>query len=370
MGAPAKGPRVKWKRGWAYAHFTWNGVSYRIALHTQDKAVAAQRCAQEYADVVAGRKVATPQSPTKRLDLAQLLEEWLTTKRPTLDVRTVPTIEGYCRTFVEAFGSLDNITRATARDFGMRRLGAALRTTVLRELAYLRQFLVWAEEHQYIPAVPVVPPLPPKAGGTRTGTQRARPVTLTMREAIELVSHLPETSKTIDGRKWPLRSRFEFMRLTGLRPETISRLSVPENWTRKAPQLELANEDDKARYGRTLDLTPEAHRILLDVAPERGVIFGHHVFYKALKKAAALVLDEARARDFAPYDLRHLFAKDRLDDGAITRGVSYLLGHKRVSTTDKYLAPDRRAGAEALRARRQNRRTRTESAPAQKGKRR
>ena len=32
MGRPAKGLRVRAKRGWAYAHFTWDSYEYRIAL--------------------------------------------------------------------------------------------------------------------------------------------------------------------------------------------------------------------------------------------------------------------------------------------------------------------------------------------------
>ena len=34
--------------------------------------------------------------------------------------------------------------------------------------------------------------------------------------------------------------------------------------------------------------------------------------------------------------------------GATLRGVAYMLGHKRMSTTDKYLAPDRAAGRAAI----------------------
>lgn len=368
MGRTAKAWRIIWKRGWAYVRFTWSGVDVRHALWTQDPGTAAHDGAIHYAKVVSGELAISTsrQRPGQLLDLANALDAWIESKRPTLDHESVSMLETYARTYVDFFASLDNLTEVTCEDFGTHRLGRALRTTVLRERAYLVQFLEWCKPRGYIQQVPHVPKLPPKAQGIRTGTHRAKAVRITKAEAVAIIKLLPAESKTIDGRKWPLQKRFDFMRLTGFRPETISRLSVPENWTRGASHVELTNEDDKARYGRDVDIVPDARRILMECAPEKGTIFGRHVFYKALKRAAALVLDPARAKDFAPYDLRHHFARDLLDRGAKVRGVSYQLGHKRVSTTDKYLAPDRQAGAEALRAK--NQRTRTKPAPARKGR--
>jgi integrase len=135
---------------------------------------------------------------------------------------------------------------------------------------------------------------------------------------------------------------------TGLRPETLSRLSVPDHWRPGMRHLELTNEDDKARFGREVDLTDEAVEILQRVATGRGPIFGRHNYSKAIKRAAVTVLGSIRGRGFAPYDFRHGRAKALLDAGAPIRGVSYVLGHKRVSTTDKYLAPERSAGRDAL----------------------
>ena len=167
---------------------------------------------------------------------------------------------------------------------------------------------------------------------------------------MAILAELPELSKTIGGRRWPLRDRFAFMWETTLRPETLSRLMVPDHWRPGARHLELTDEDDKARWGREVDLSDEAVAILERVAPARGLIFGRHSYYKAIKRAAAAVLGPLKGKSFAPYDFRHGRAKERLDAGAPIRGVSYMLGHKRVSTTDKYLAPERSAGIEALNA--------------------
>ena len=350
MGRPSEGWKVRWKRGWGYVHFTWEKHPHRIALGTRDRRQAQEAAAREYAEVVSGRRRPLRRQPGTLLDLAELLDAWLESKRTSIDVEFFPQLESYARLYVDRFRSLDRITEASSSTFGLVRLGEVLRTTVLRELSYLRQFLAWCELHGAITVVPVVPKLPPKAKGLRSGPQRAKAVHISEAEAKEIIAALPEFSKTIDGRKWPLRARFAFMWETALRPGTLSRLRVPDHWRPGAEHLEIADEDDKARWGRPVDLTEEAIRLLREVAPAAGFIFGDHTFAKAIKAAAIAVLGPVRGKSFAPYDFRHGRAMERLDEHAPMRGVSYMLGHKRVSTTDKYLAPDRRAGAAALAA--------------------
>lgn len=352
MGRPAEGVRVTWKRGWAYARFRWQGQDHRVALGTRDAREAATSAARAYSDVVSGRIATTARRPGQLLALDELLAEWIEWKRPALDVETAKTLDVYARKFLGYFGSLDRITEANAASYGMTRLGQAMRTTVLRELAYLRQFLAWCKQQGSLAAVPLVPTLPPKARGKRTGTQRAKAVDITPAEALAIIAALPEQSKKIGDRKWPIRARFAFAWETTLRPASVAALSVPEHWRPGLRALELPDDDDKARFGRTLDLTPAAVATLKACVPPggAGLVFGAHSFAKAIKRAARAVLGAERAEDFAPYDFRHGRAKALLDAGAPLRGVSYLLGHKRPSTTDRYLAPDRRAGAAALAA--------------------
>jgi integrase len=367
MGRQAEGWTVHWKRGWAYAHFTWDHYYHRIALKTRDKREAQAAAARAYAEVVSGARRPIRKRPGQLLDLADLMDAWIESKRPSLDVDTVPTLEGYARRFVDTFESLDRITEATTANFGIARLGQALRTTVLRELSYLREFLRWCKQQGALVETPYVPPLPPKAQGTRTGKQRAKFVHISPAEAKAILSLLPEESKKIGGRTWPLRARFAFMWETALRPGTLSRLRVPDNWRPGMRHLELTNEDDKARFGREVDITDAAVRILAKVAPEAGLVFGKHNYSKAIKRAAVEVIGPVRGKSFAPYDFRHGRAKALLDAGAPIRGVSYGLGHKRVSTTDKYLAPERSAGASAVRVANQNH---TILSPAKRRKRR
>lgn len=349
MGRPSKGLQVRWKRGWAYACFTWDHYEHRIALRTREKRTAEEAAARAYAKVISGEWRPTRRRPGKLHDLADLLDLWLETKSPTLDPEFAPTLETYARRYVDYFESLDKITEATGASFGLARLQQVLRTTTNRELSYLREFLRWCKMQGALVSVPHIPRLPPKAQGVRAGKHRAKAVHITPEQASQILALLPEESKTIDGRKWPLRARFAFMWETSLRPGTLNRLRTPDHWRPGVRFLELENQDDKARWGREVDLTEAAVAILEHVAPERGLIFGRHCFYKAIKRAAVAVLGPVKGKGFAPYDFRHGRAKALLDAGAPIRGVSYVLGHLRVSTTDKYLAPERSAGQEALR---------------------
>lgn len=380
MGRATESFRIEWPRGWARVRFTWQGLDHRIALGirrgTPSERDAQAKAAREYAAIVTGQRKHEPR-PTRishHVDLPVLLHRWIESKRPSLDHTTVPTLKVYARLFVATFGELGAIDEASATTFGLERLGHALRKTVNRELAYLRQFLAWCNLHGHLTDVPPVPRLPPKASGTRTGTQRAKFVHVTPHEAGRILGELGDESKTIDGRKWPVRARFEFAWETALRPETLSRLRVPENWQPGMKHVELTDQDDKARYGRDVDLTPRAIAILRRVAPPQGgAIFGRHNFMKRIKRAAIAILGEARGRNFAPYDFRHGRAKALLDAGAPIRGVSYVLGHKKVSTTNIYLAPDRAAGAQAIACRlqqdsRPRNRPRRKIGPRGKGK--
>lgn len=350
MGRRTEGHKVKWKRGWAYARFTHEGIRYDVALRTRDPDEAPRRAAYEYAEVVSGRRRPVARQSRTALDLQELLAVWIDSQKGALDPKTLDTLEVYARHYVGFFASLDRITEAGGGDYGRARLTKVLRKTVLKELSFLRQFLAWCKEQGVLSEVPLIPPLKKKAPGVRSGTQRAKPVDITEEEAHAILERLPVESKRIGERRWPIRARFLFAWETGLRPSSVELLSVPTHWTHGSAELVLEDADDKARFGRTLDLSKTALAVLRAVAPPDGLIFGEHCFDKALKRAAREVLGERRGKSFAAYDFRHGRAQTLVDAGASLRGVAYLLGHKRLSTTDRYLRADRREGQRALAA--------------------
>jgi len=349
MGRRATGWRVRRRaNGYLYVWFTHKGEEHRISLGTRDTGTAARVAPVEYARVVSGQRRTIARGALVGVELDVLLSKWIASKVTSLDPESVEMIESYARKYVAFFRSLDGITESSASAYGGTRLGQVLRTTVLRELMYLRQFLKWCAIEGALLEAPTVPELPKKARGVRSGKQRAAPVEINESEARAIIAQLPVLSKRIDGKKWPLRLRYIVAWGTGLRPETLARLSVPEHWRPGSSTLVLTDEDDKARYGRTVDLTPEVVVALEACATGAGLIFGKHEFSKALKKAALPVIGERKAKDFAAYDFRHGRASTLLDGGAAARGISYVLGHKRPSTLDRYTRPSRRAGREAL----------------------
>lgn len=85
------------------------------------------------------------------------------------------------------------------------------------------------------------------------------------------------------------------------------------------------------------------------MCPDRGLIFGKHDYRDQLRKAAEAVLDPRRGATFTAYDLRHLRLTQLAEAGNIL-GVAFLAGHKRATTTDRYLRPSRRAAEATLAA--------------------
>jgi len=353
MGRRPQGWRLYPKRGWLYVAFTFAGVEHRIALGTRDHGEAGKLAAKEYAEVVSGRRRPLRKRGPALLDLKLLIAEWIDSLNGELDVETIKTCEIYGRKYLGFFKEADALTSESIGDYVLARMRAVTRKTMLKERTFLRRFLRWCVSKRVLPNVPAFPELPaPSALGTRSGKQRLKPVEITPAEAAEILTALPKESKRIGARKWPVRARFAFAWETGLRPETVSRIDVPRTWQRGARELELHDEDDKARYGRILPITDEAVRLLLEVAPPEGVVFGDHNFSKAIKRAAKSVLGPFRGARFAPYDFRHGRAQQLVDETGDLAGVAYVLGHKRLSTTDRYTRGSRRAAERVLRGRR------------------
>lgn len=352
MGRIAQGFRVFWRGERAFVRFTHQGTDHRLPLGTTDPREASERAASEYAKVVSGRRRPLTRRGAGRalLELPALLAEWVDSQRGVLDETTCDTLETYARHFISFFGSLDEMTEESCADYGRTRLRKVLRRTVLKELSFLRNFFGWCVDHNVLVSAPFVAIPKRTSTGVRSGRQRAKSVEVSADEARAIIERLPASSKTIGGRRWPLRARFLVAWETGLRPESLARLSVPGNFHAGSRKLVLDDADDKARYGRELPLSDAARAALEASLPPdgAGLLFGRHRFDKVLKASAIAVLGEQRGQDFAPYDFRHGFGTHLVDEGAPLTGVAYLMGHKRLSTTDRYVKGNLRAAERAL----------------------
>jgi integrase len=93
---------------------------------------------------------------------------------------------------------------------------------------------------------------------------------------------------------------------SSLRPATLDKLSVPENYRPGCAALTISDEVDKNRFRRELPLSENAREALDSVCPTSGIIFGAHDFRTLLRAAAkAAGIDEYRAKHISDYDFRH-----------------------------------------------------------------
>lgn len=324
---------------------------------------AQEAAARFYQDLVAGRVTAPSDRVLTAATDLELCALWLTAISTPSNAKSIQTKETYVRTWHAFFSDeerwkgdrrteLERMTSdAGPDDYALHRLSKVLRKTVRKELTDMFAFFDWAKTRKHIASLPPRPRLPKKNPGVRAGKQRALPVHIDPHEAIDILNTLPEWSDAARSnregyadRAFRVRDPNEFMWEMTLRPSTIERLSVPENWTRGSKQLVIRDEDDKARYGRTVTLTARAAAILERCAPKKGVIFGRHDYRAYLKAAALKVLPTEKARQFARYDFRHGRINNLLEMTGNMLGTAYVAGHLQLTTTNDYLRTQRRQG--------------------------
>ena len=306
--------------------------------------------AEEIARILAGESRSTVSSisaPSTPAD--ECFAAWLESLENTHAESTAGLWEIYVRHFLETFTTIADFTPAKIGDYMRRRLGLALRTTVKKELSALRHFLRWAKEQEYIAAPPDVPAVPKSALGTRTGTRKAEHLAVPPDVAQAVLGALPEWSSQRHPDRFRVRAYFCVLWETGLRPSTVQRLRVPEHYRAGATHLAIADEIDKARFGRKLPLTDAARAALDGACPESGPLFGEHDWRGFLEKAAAKAnVDPSIAEVLSPYDLRHGRTTHLVEETGNLVGVAFLVGHLQVTTTNGYVHPTERAARAVL----------------------
>jgi hypothetical protein len=135
---------------------------------------------------------------------------------------------------------------------------------------------------------------------------------------------------------------------TGLRPKSVGAIRFPDHFRPGSMTLTIDRTFDKADWGRKVPLSTRAIEALTRSMPrESGVIFGRHDLRDIIKKTAAAV---GLPPQFSEYDSRHNRATHLLDAGAPLTGVAYLLGHKQISTTNRYVRSRESEAVKALAA--------------------
>ncbi len=352
MGRPAEGWKLKWHGRLAYVRFSYvdplTGKTLRPELPTgeSDPRRAASEGARIYADVIAGRIPVTPSARVSTSPLLDLADAWLHDLAKTYPANTCKCYGEYASKWLRRWKTLGEITEQAVAEYARDGLTRATRSTIRKELAaLLGNFFGWLIEKQHVAVAPPRPvALLRKSPGKRTGTQRVNRVEITPEEVRRFLAAVPEFGGKAD-RRWRARDAVLVMYETGLRPITVARLSVPDNFTPGAATLEIDDAIDKARFGRSLPLTKAAQKALERCAPKSGVIFGQHDYRDVF---ATATLAAGTPKGFSPYDIRHARLQHLVDAGAPLPGVAFLAGHKRLTTTNTYVRAARNQAERAL----------------------
>ena len=293
-----------------------------------------------------GRAYDRPSSAPK-VPLTDLFGSWLAAMGAEVSPNTVRCWEMYAAShFIPFFKTGEELcSEARLADYMRHRLTKVKRGTLKKELSALNRLFDWMLEQRLLGTKPTMPRIPRRATGTAHPIGKRETVTLTSDEMDAIVAQLPVRSKL----GYPMRAYYELMRETGLRPSTLHRLKAPDDYQPGARYLTIREDADKARYGRELPLSARARAALDSACPDEGLIFpqfdGRYTFRKA---AVAAGLDKERASKVSPYDLRHSLATELTERSGNLVGVGYLLGHKHVTTTNRYVHARRRAAESVL----------------------
>lgn len=350
MGRRAKGweIRPRGKKKVLYIRFRRAGVRYEISTGTSDVREADARAAEIYAEHLTKRPEPKLDRPAK-LHLGVIAAKWIPAIRGSTHASNTATLyELHLRAhLIPFFERLDNVSTGTIGEYQRARLKEVTRATVIKERSTLASFLSWCKEQGLLQSVPEFPPIPKGALGHRAGARKQKAADVSPEQVARFLAALPEMSigKIHQSHRFPVRARYIVAWETGLRPSTLDKLSVPEHYKKGQRELVITDSIDKARFGRSLPLTEAARAALDSVVTKNGLVFGRRCY--RMYVAAARLAAEMPA-GFSPYDLRHGRALALTEASGNLPGVAFLLGHRKLTTTDRYLRATRRAADAVL----------------------
>jgi integrase len=327
--------------------FTRNGQRYKRSTRERNRSSAQEIASRIVGEVTQGRVVSVARTPA--IDLDVLVGQYLVDISAELAPETIATYQAYfVNNFAPRFHSLESITSSAMQDYSRARLRQVKRGTVCKELSAMRGFLKWCSDRGYLAEMPVIKDPPARSTGT-TACQKVR-VDLDNDRAAKLIAALPEWSKRT---RYPVRDLILFIWETALRRRTVQRLRCPEHWQPGATTLRIAEDIDKARFGREVELSEVAQALLNRHCDGPGLIWGAFDCRPALRNAArdAGCFTEQEIRHLSLHDLRHGALTELASVSPNLPGIAHIAGHKRVSTTTQYVHSNREQTRAVLKAR-------------------
>jgi integrase/recombinase XerC len=212
------------------------------------------------------------------------------------------------------------------------------KASVARSLAAVRSWFQWMARRGLVTSNPAALVATPKL-----------PKHLPRVPSIEEMNHLVETAETVAA--WPERDRviFELLYGCGIRNAELVGMDLADvHWAGEV--ILVRGKGRKQRYVPLGDAAAEAIRAYL---PSRAAKLGTRssealVLNLQMKGTGRLTtrsvgrivkrisLARGLPAEIHPHTLRHAFGTHMLEEGADLRAIQELLGHERLSTTQRY----------------------------------
>ena len=214
------------------------------------------------------------------------------------------------------------------------------KASVARSLAAVRSWFQWMARAGHVTSNPAALVATPKL-----------PKHLPRVPSIEQMNHLVETASSEEVAAWPERDRviFELLYGCGIRNAELVGLDVADvHWAREV--ILVRGKGRKQRYVPLGDAAADAIRAYL---PSRaGKLAGKATEALLLnlrmrgtgrlttrsvgRIVKQISLAKGLSAEIHPHTLRHAFGTHMLEEGADLRAIQELLGHERLSTTQRY----------------------------------
>ena len=214
------------------------------------------------------------------------------------------------------------------------------KASVARSLAAIRSWFQWMARAGHVSMNPAALVATPKL-----------PKHLPRVPSIEQMNHLVETAASEEVAAWPERDRviFELLYGCGIRNAELVGLNLTDvHWAREV--ILVRGKGRKQRYvplgdaaadairaylpSRTLKLAGKANEALLLNLRLRGT--GRLTTRSVGRIVKQISLAKGLPAEIHPHTLRHAFGTHMLEEGADLRAIQELLGHERLSTTQRY----------------------------------
>lgn len=313
--------------------FTVNGVRYRLSTGASDRGAAETAALELHAQARLGQLAPHKRiPPAKALDdsppfdrIAARFLEWARAQGRAESY--VSKQEGHLSRMGERWTRLGMITTEAIETFIADRRASVGSVTIYKELVTLSRFLRWCKRYRYIASVPEFDRIAPVSD--------YKPPDLTPEDVAALLNAMP--TRHTHPKRMPVRERFMVQWAQGMRPGEVELVRWRDVDLRQG-LLTIPPTHDKTRQGRTVGLAKSARAVLEELKAEREPLPTALIFGKRdLRVTIAKAVDAAGLPHVTPHHLRHARLSELASNTRDIPAVQFLAGHKRLSTTDRYV---------------------------------